>query len=315
MTGRNAVAVMSDARFFPAAVFLCDRLSSLNNRADTDVILFADSEKDVAAARDLGARFVVRTIDPALAAKFPIGRPLTRRLFYKFNLPDLLAGAYDRVLSVDVDAYPESSGVFALFDLDMHGYVIAAVRGWLNAAGVGEARTVLRNGGTKYLDSTVLLVDIAGFRAAGMPERLLEVARSRPVPLAHYDQSMLNYVLDGDWLELSPSFNMIMRLWKSPMRQAFDPVIVHFSGTEKPWPGSRFEIDHAARREFERFVAATPWKRFRAASSRPVDAARPDRRVDARLAARLRSDILDHLRNGVFADVAQGITTRRSEHL
>jgi lipopolysaccharide biosynthesis glycosyltransferase len=166
--------------------------------------------------------------------------------YFRLLLPELLGADYRRILYLDVDVYPESDKVFALFDLDMRGHAVAAVRGLLHAAGTQEARTVLRKGGNKYLNAGVLLIDNARSAETEMTSRALDTARTRPVPLGAHDQSILNYLLDGDWLELSPSFNMIVPVWKSSVRRAFEPVIVHFAGSGKPWEGPRFSIDHPA---------------------------------------------------------------------
>jgi hypothetical protein len=112
---------------------------------------------------------------------------------------------------------------------------------------------------------------------------------------------------------------MIVPVWKSSVRRAFEPVIVHFAGSGKPWEGPRFSIDHPAGRELETFVAGTPWREavvgrvgasdLRTSIGHPLRRGRPGRGQRAVLGA------LDHLRNTVFADVEQGLTTRRPEYL
>jgi lipopolysaccharide biosynthesis glycosyltransferase len=317
MNPRNAIVLTSDAKIFPAAAFVADRLAALNTRADTDVFVFTESERDMADAAAFGARFEVRRIDAALVRAFPESGHVTRAAYYWFFAPGLLGEQYRRILYLDVDTYPESDKLLALFDLDMQEHAFAAVRGLRHTKGTRETRLVLRKGGGKYLNSGVLLIDRARYIETGLFEQLIDVARGRTVPLGLWDQSALNYVLDGDWLELSPSFNMVVAMWNSPVRKAFEPVIVHFAGPVKPWHGARFQVDHPVRRELERFVLASPWKGFLASHYGLDDVLRA---LDSRPASdprgwQLISSGLDHLRNGVFADVEQGLTVRHAELL
>ena len=60
----------------------------------------------------------------------------------------------------------------------------------------------------------------------------------------HLDQSALNLLLRGDFLELSPAFNLMTPLWNSFVREAIAPAIVHFTGALKPWHGPMFLLDH-----------------------------------------------------------------------
>jgi hypothetical protein len=65
-TRRNAVALAADARLFPAAVFAAARLASLNDRADTDIIVFTNADAEREKAAGLGLPFLVR---PVIAPK------------------------------------------------------------------------------------------------------------------------------------------------------------------------------------------------------------------------------------------------------
>ncbi|MEX0853105.1 MAG: glycosyltransferase [Bauldia sp.] len=311
MTGRNAIAVMSDYRLFPAAVFLCDRLSSLNYRQDTDVFLFSESKHDVAIALNFGVRFQPRGFDPAGLSGLAGHGYRSEATYYRFFLPSLLGGGYRRSLYLDVDTYPQNSKVFALFDLDLAGHAVAAVRSLAHHGMTPEARAVLRKGGRKYFNAGVLLLDHARFAATNLQARLLEVAQRRPVPLRFQDQTVFNYVLDGDWLELSPSFNMMLSEFSTPIRQVFEPAIVHFAGPVKPWQWPASRTDHPVRSELERFLSSSPWKGFLASQTMPrVRPMSPEQRGRAYMMG-----ALEHLRLGRFADVEQGLTVRRAEFL
>ena len=117
----------------------------------------------------------------------------------------------------------------------------------------------------------------------------------------------------GDWLELSPGFNMMPPTWRSDIRRVFDPVIVHFAGALKPWHGPRFIIDHPARAAMERYFPTSRWKGFltqyfslRDALAPAKQPPQPDFHFGMPFPSR--PIFLDYLRNTPFADVEAGLT-------
>jgi len=114
-------------------------------------------------------------------------------------------------------------------------------------------------------------------------------------------------------------------LWNSFVRQGCEPVLVHFAGPNKPWHGPAFIGDHPVKRELEAFLAATPWKDFRArffnvktALAAPklspgpgLPAGKPAVRS---IMTRQHFDMkgfVEYLTNTPFADVAAGLTTMK----
>jgi hypothetical protein len=254
---RNAIVLAADARLFPAAAFAAARLAALNPRADTDILVFTDSaaERDKAAGLDLP--FAVRA-----AASF---RGVAEPAYYlRFAVLDELARDYARVLYLDVDIWVESAMLFALFDLDMEGHACAGVRDPVVAfvPGNPERAMVMGPTATKYLNTGVLMIDTARYRAAKVGERFLRVLRKDTRRFGYRDQSVLNVVLQGDWLELSPCFNLIAIQWNTFVARVCPPVVVHFTGPSKPWQGPLFVYDHPMRAAMERWFPQSAWKDF-----------------------------------------------------
>ena len=173
----------------------------------------------------------------------------------------MLRDRFDRILYLDVDTYPETGKIFDLFGLDLGSHPIAAVRDlivpfWPNADNQGELRNTLGASGlgAKYLNSGVLLFDLARWSDRQLERKALKLIHSRRVPLRYPDQSVFNAILLMDWLELSPSFNMVTRAWASFIRVFAPPQIVHFTGPINPGTPILW-IHTRPRRKFAPFCA------------------------------------------------------------
>jgi hypothetical protein len=296
------IAIATDAAQFPAAAHLAARLVTLNPRDDTDVMLFSDSLADLQAAHSwggVGSNFGLLESPTQFTGD---GR-VSGAAFYRLALPRL-SGA-ERLLYLDVDTYPDSAAIFDLFDLDMQGQAVAAVRDLeASCLDTPNQRRELERAGRlrdrRYFNSGMMLVDTARFEAAGVEDRcLLAVARD-----GLHDQAALNRILDGGWLELSPAFNMTPIGYLSGVDKALKPVLSHFMGKSKPWHGPLFYLDHPARREIEAFIPRSPWPNFLAGNP-PADAVR---HVPWAPPAQFLAAVAEHLGKTRFADVDQGLT-------
>ena len=317
--------VCSDAGQFAVAAFVGTRLAQLNTRADTDVILVSDSQPDLVKAASLGERFRLYAF---AAARFaPRLLPgLMHGIFFRYFMPELLVGAYRRILYLDTDIYPQDSRLYDLFDLDLGGRALAGVRDLLELfPGHGDRKELIDTGrdkDRKYLNTGVMLIDIDAYLRDGLTERFCAVLNERQRALLYPDQSTFNIAVDGNWVELSPAFNMLPAEYELVVREAFPPVVVHFAGSVKPWHGPKFQLDHPARKELETFLAGSPWKGFLAryfdfsAAWKAAGEAQPDAgkswfdngMIDRQMA-------IAHLTGTDFADVRAGIVDCRLDAL
>lgn len=327
-----AVVLVSDENQFPVAVFLASQLARLNPRDDTDIVIVSDAAGELAKAREFGVPARLFSLGHQLDGhKFPSSSYITRAAYYRYFLPELLGSDYRRILYLDLDVYLHNAKLFALLDLDMEDNAIGAVRDSMIALtalpiNLNELRQTLTGSSKKYLNSGVELIDCQRFVDRKIRRKVVEVIAGSKRRLNYNDQTALNSVLDGDWLELSPSFNMVVPLWNSFVREVCEPVVVHFAGPNKPWHGPTFLEDHPVKPELERFLAATPWKDFRArffnvksamARTAPKLSLGPGLQRSARPAVRSimtrvnfdMKGFVEYLTRTPFADVAEGITT------
>jgi len=305
---RNAVVLITDAKIFPAAMFLAKRLIEWNPRGDTDIVVFTDAAADRALVEKLGWPIVLEPLRFPEGVKLPVP-------YFRLFVPDLLRDRYDRILYVDIDTWIEDARPFALFDIDMAGNSIAAVRDLVIAFypdDIGELPLTIGKRTTRYFNSGILLIDVAAYTAEKPTRKMVASAKRLVVGRPSYsDQTVLNAYFRGGWLELSPAFNFFAGAWSGPLARAFPPSITHFAGRNKPWHGSRFSLAHPARRELEQWLRSSPWPTFlsRFVSVGEAMSLTPQRPSDD-LSRFLRpqSPALRYLRETAFADVAAGVT-------
>lgn len=169
-------------------------------------------------------------------------------------LPDL-----DRVLYLDADILAVAD-IRPLLTTDLGGAVAAAVQDFgLHAALAEESFTgrpdfVLHvrdalgwdTGNFTYVNSGVLLLDLAALRRERFGERAGQLVMENPHRFRWRDQDALNLLLRDRIALLDPRWNtMVWFLEREPRRhfadrtatalQRGDPWLLHFSGPSKPW--------------------------------------------------------------------------------
>ncbi len=321
MVARKTVLLVADERQFPPAAFLAARLSALNpDPAEIEIALASNAPVDLGKARAMG--LPCRLIDAShLLAdeKLPHMGYLTRATYYALFAPTVVGGRSERILYLDIDIYPASAKLFRLFDLDMQRFAVGAVRDLQvpfrpNASNAAELVETLKVPpgnllGAKYLNSGVLLIDVAAYRRERIEKQALRLYRDGK-PKRYIDQTTLNMILKGNWLEISPAFNMVMRQYLEQPRRAFTPEIMHFTGPLKPWHSVCTEAS-AVHAEMREFLAKSPWPAYLqqvntalykdGAFERPAEPPSSGAPLEA---------LIRHLATTRFADVEQGLTPK-----
>jgi lipopolysaccharide biosynthesis glycosyltransferase len=310
---RNAVVIITDTIQFPAAVFLAHRTAALNRRPDTDVILVTDSLVDIEVAKRRPWPFQFEHINVNLrAAGFETVGYVTGAAYYRVFLPRLIGSGYRRILYLDVDTYLQSPKAFDLFDVDMKNYAIAGVRDIQVAYATPadpDATEALKRAGRKYLQSGVLLVDRSKFLASRVEAKVTQVV-TQERRLRYNDQSAFNRVLDGHWLELSPSFNMLPAVWNSFVPLVYPPAILHFAGPVKPWHGDKFLLNHPVRAELQQYLVKSPWPTFFTRFTKQAEGFGDVSQKQPALGWKAfdRKGVTEYLTTTNFADVEQRLT-------
>ena len=225
-------------------------------------------------------------------------------MYYRFLLPELLTG--DRVIYLDSDTMVRRS-LRGLFESELNGHPVAAMPDYSLTYHMRDHGIPIHYKGrrilvaeyyadvlgfelttTPYLNSGVLVMDLAAWRAQGIADRCFAFCREFG-ELNMADQDALNHILRGDFQPLDPRWNAFSYMFReyfpsaeanlpgifggfenrlrTPsgewqrvlMSWAFDPWIVHFAYRSKPWQANDRRTDYDS--EFWDNAFRTPFGR------------------------------------------------------
>ncbi len=272
--GRCAVALCTDRNMMIPALFVADhvRRHAVSRRA-FDIVIVTDAEAATETEKrwmaDVGIRHHIENYDDLRSVITLAGR-LTVATLVKLFLAQIFADRYDRILYLDTDLTIHGD-VTRLFELDLEGRAVAAQRRAIvwptpedrsraeaHFAALGMSRPYV------YFNAGVLLIDVPAWNSRRLTARTLDFVRRNPALCLLPDEDSLNAILDGDVAAISPIWNMLpRRLWMTRIHGLVEPVIVHYSGEDKPWRrfGRHKSLfpDGQAYRLYRSFIAKSPW--------------------------------------------------------
>ena len=231
----NILFCSDDGYFIHAATAI--HSAWLNNR-DAHFFL-ADSGIDPAAlktfgefAASIGLRLTVVRIEPDQLADIPATMTNHMSNYLRLLLARMLPATVKRVIYLDSDLVVIGD-LGPLWSMDLEGGAIAGVQDD-KAMHFEMRRGSARKDATKYLNSGVLLIDLAKWRESDCEKRLIDVIGSYE-RLPHHDQSAINLALPDEALLISTRWNFIPVIVWDEDHVPEQPVIVHYAGACKPW--------------------------------------------------------------------------------
>lgn len=266
------VACATDATYLPHAAAMLHSLLSRHPGATAHVLHGPDLatgpiDELQAMCRRLGGHLRPYVIDDAVVAGLPAMGRISRVMWYRLYLPDLLHGL-DRVLYVDCDVVVMND-LRPLWETSLGDALVGAVSNVFERGFEHRARELGLAGPSHYFNSGVLLMDLKAWRRERTAQHVLAIARERARELAWPDQDALNMALTGRWRALHPRWNCQNSLFyfahaadtfgPDRVREAIrDPGLLHFEGgaLAKPW---HYLCKHPFRAEYHRHRAGTPW--------------------------------------------------------
>jgi lipopolysaccharide biosynthesis glycosyltransferase len=207
-----------------------------------------------------------------LRAGVVLQKRLTAATLMKLRLAEYLAGRYDKIFYLDADVTIHDD-VSNIFSLDTGEFALAAVPSgrrwpsWLAAERLKFIEHVRALGMTEpygFVNSGVLFIDVEKWNRDEIGPRTLSFIRRNAELCYLPDEHGLNAVLDGRVTELSPLWNLAPSFWhSSTLRGAMSPVIIHYTGSDKPWKkfgyAKRLFYHRDAFRLYETFLEGSPW--------------------------------------------------------
>lgn len=193
-----------------------------------------------AIATEFGARLVRYDLDTAtafadIADRVKTSRRLSNVVYARLLIDRLLPPEVERIIYLDCDTMVRDR-IEALYDTDMEGYPIAAVRDVMGAFIVGgrdiRSNRDLFDTADPYFNSGMLLIDVPKYRAVDVGARLETAIADGVMARIYYDQDLLNLIFKNNWRILPPRWNTLDAHYS---HEAGDPAILHYTGPFKPW--------------------------------------------------------------------------------
>jgi lipopolysaccharide biosynthesis glycosyltransferase len=107
-----------------------------------------------------------------------------------------------------------------------------------------------------YFNSGVLVFDLQAWRERGLAERVIDYVAAHPDQVRFGEQHALNAVLARDWGALQTRWNQQVWVWDKEAREQYQPGILHFVFTSKPWKPAGA---HWTNRLFDRYLKQSRW--------------------------------------------------------
>ena len=170
-------------------------------------------------------------------------------------------GRYRRIVTMDCDTFYCRGDVNQLFDLDLRGAAVAAVRDhqqWRNPGKRVTEFGVMGLASAPYFNTGLMVVDVDRYVEQGILERCIELQKSHPEALPRIDQSMLNIALHRAWTQLSPVWNWQYTWATRFFAESADPHILHFIGSNKPWSDPQNSLPRRFRAPYADFRKRHP---------------------------------------------------------
>jgi len=183
----------------------------------------------------------------------------TKAMYYRLFIPDIVKG--DKALYLDVDIVINGR-INDLYDTEISNTFLAAV---VNMD-IYNPHDLGMESSAKYFNSGVMLINLGYWRVHNIREKVIEFVSRNPEVIRFPDQDGLNSVINGNWLELHPKYNLHTGLLyinyspDLPIKEAIDnPTIIHYTGYPKPW---HLRSNHRYKRFYWKYLRMTPYKYF-----------------------------------------------------
>ena len=243
VSSNNCILLASNAAYLEYAEYVAWQIRDAGLHDVTILIASADAT----GANLRGDYAEILPIDVSgFIDKLPQNKRLKQYTYWRLPAFAEAAKKFDKILYLDTDFHVLGTDLMKLFDLDMKGAPLAAVRDVHQSVRPDRLPNefkILGWDNAPYFNAGMLLIDGAQFREQNMLSVLETFALDYPHALTAHDQSLLNLAYYKNWLELSPVWNWQLSPRNCRIYALFDVELVHLAGEIKPWSKSHEYID------------------------------------------------------------------------
>lgn len=181
--------------------------------------------------------------------------------FQKSNYYRLFAADFidDKIcLYLDADVIVNGS-IGEMVNVELGNYFLGAVEN----PGINRNIELCMHPNSKYFNSGVMLLNLEKWRQVGVKDAVISFVKKNPDAIYWVDQCGLNSIVDGNWLELNSKFNVQSSMLANTLCRGscsnFEAVIVHFTGSEKPW---KMNMKHPYKKHYWSYRNKTAYRSY-----------------------------------------------------
>lgn len=165
----------------------------------------------------------------------------TKANYYRLLIPSFIF--VDRILYLDADIVVNGS-IEDLYNVDIGDCLVGAVEN----PGFDRHAELGMNKASKYFNSGVMVINLMKWRQEDIAGRVIRFVSDHPAEVMFVDQCGLNSIIDGNWHSMLLKYNQQAVIFESDFPVKYncfstkdistakeEPIIIHFSGSSKPW--------------------------------------------------------------------------------
>jgi lipopolysaccharide biosynthesis glycosyltransferase len=240
-----------------ALAALLDNNSGMNVYVINNDISLTDWKKLEKLFVGKDSKLIDVKIDGRQTENLITSRHITKATYYRLFIPDIVKA--DKALYLDVDIVVVQR-IDNLYGTEISNTFLAAV----DNRDIYNHHDLEMDISAKYFNSGVMLINLECWRTHDVKKKVIDFISRKSEVMQYHDQDGLNAVINGQWQELHPKYNLHTRLLyiepDSSIKEAMDkPVIIHYTGPSKPW---HFRNIHPYKHFYWKYLQMTPYKYF-----------------------------------------------------
>ena len=165
---------------------------------------------------------------------------ISEATYYRFFIEDYIKEDLDCLIYLDCDILCLNNPEYILKEtikkLENSSFAIAASTEYVYTSETSELFNRLNLSSNNYFNAGVIVINYRLWKSQGLKQKLLNAMDEIYEKVNFWDQDILNYVLDGNYLSISNNLNFSVPVSKESSNIDLRSVIfLHFAGSNKPW--------------------------------------------------------------------------------
>jgi lipopolysaccharide biosynthesis glycosyltransferase len=207
-----------------------------------------DSARITALVKSYGQVVRFENLNESLFDDLPLTHHFQISMYYRLYAAEILDE--DVCLYLDSDLVVLGS-IDPLINFNLGENFLGAVED----PGFLRHRELKMNSTSNYFNSGVMLINLKKWRSFELQKKVFDRVRELSQAIRFPDQCGLNSVVDGQWCELPPEYNIQTCFFTGKLSESVElkygfsnvAKVIHFTGTSKPW---HFLNKHPFRRSY-----------------------------------------------------------------